>query len=103
MPDTYRKHSAAKKDYYFDWRALTNGRSDEATSDWLEEGETIASKTVVAEEGIIFEDDELIDDASAIRLWVSGGTAGRNYRITATVTTSIGRVDVQRMTFRVWG
>ena len=42
MPSAFTKDPQAVLDYKFDWAALTNGS---CASDWLDDGETISSKT----------------------------------------------------------
>jgi hypothetical protein len=94
----FGKHPNAEKTYVFDWAALTNGRGD---SDWLTEGETISTKSVVADTGLTLEEDELTDGNTSITIKVSGGVAGTNYKVTATITTSADQTDVRTMVFRV--
>ena len=95
------KDPDARLDYYFDWKALTNGTGE---SDWLAGGETITAFTVTADAGITVDDDPapaLINGATAVKVWLSGGTAGRVYAVTNHIETSAGRTDDRTLMIRV--
>lgn len=91
--DVYHKDPAAILDYVFDWRAATNTNDPDATEDYLEVGETIASHTVTAETGITADSGTLGDTNSSVTVWLSGGTAGDTYDVTCQITTTSTRVD----------
>lgn len=59
-------------------------------SQWLPSGDTVASATVTAEDGITLGEKVLSD--TAVKQWVSGGTADTEYTITCTATTTGGRI-----------
>lgn len=78
---SFRKDPDAVLDYGFDW----------GTDDWLESGETIVDSVWVVESGITKDSDSL--SSLLTKIWLSGGTAGEQYRINNKVTTSAGRID----------
>ena len=82
------KDPSAVLDHGMDWTS------------WLDEGETIASQTVVATPaGLTI---AAVAQANGIVSWrVSGGTLGQDYIATCRVTTSIGRVDERSVRYRV--
>lgn len=65
---------------------------------WLE-GDTIATATVVAEDGLVVDSDE--HTATAHIIWLSGGTAGEFYEVVSTITTVGGRTDQRTFTVKV--
>lgn len=69
----------ATLDYSIDW------------SRWLAEGETVTASAWEVPSDLENEND---DNAAGIAtVWVSGGTAGTEYRLTNHITTSAGRTD----------
>lgn len=60
-------------------------------SDWVDQGDSIASHQVVADTGITVESST--NDTDSVTVWLSGGTLGAVYAVTVRVTTSAGRVD----------
>lgn len=99
---TFPKDPDARLDYYFDWQALSNGTGD---SDWLAGGETITAFEVTADAGITVDDDPapaLVNGDTAVRVWLSGGTASSRYQVACKVTTSAGRVDERTLTVDVY-
>jgi hypothetical protein len=99
---TFPKDPDARLDYYFDWRALTNGTGD---SNWLAAGETIAAFEVAVDAGLMSDQPAapaLVNGDTAVLVWLSGGTAGRRYQVACKVTTSAGRVDERTMTVDVY-
>ena len=83
---TKEKRPAAVTDYDIDY------------SPWLRDGETILSAvgTVVctstpADVALVLVG--ITTTTSAIRARISGGTAGQNYLVTITVTTTSGQID----------
>lgn len=98
MPETFHKAPQAILDYKFDFKAFTNGSGD---SDWLAEGETISDYTVAPDTGITVDSDGLTDTNTSVTIWVSGGVAGENYKISLEIETNNGRTDKRTATFRV--
>lgn len=94
---TYIKDPSAVLDYVFDWKALTHERG---SSDWLASGETITSRTVTVDAGITKDSDALTDSATSVTVWLSGGTAGNDYRVTCRITTSSSRTDERTITIQ---
>ena len=91
----------ARLDYYFDWKALTNGTGD---SDWLAAGETITAFEVTAGAGIATDQPvapALVNGDTAVRVWLSGGTSGGYYQVACKVTTSAGRIDERTLVVKM--
>ena len=72
------KDPADVKDYSVDFSAQ------------LGVGETVDSRTVVAATGLTVDSSSIVT-SNTVRVWLSGGTAGLNYRVTVTAVTSGGR------------
>lgn len=87
---TFWKDPDAVLDFEFDWAALTNGTG---SADWLESGETISTRTVTEDSGITVDSDAIVNSATGVVVWLSGGTAGNSYKVTCHITTSSGRED----------
>lgn len=85
--DTFRKDPNAVLDYEFDW------------SQWLEPAETISSHTATVTGGVV--KDSSANNASAVIVWVSGGTAGVEATVACRITTSLARTDERTITLRV--
>ena len=89
------KDPSAVLDYAFDWK------------EWLATGETIAVDsetgekliTITADTGIAV--DSSTEDAGKVTVWLSGGTAGINYRVACLITTSAGRTDERTIWIKV--
>ena len=92
------KDPSAVLDYAFDWKPLTHGVSG-ATSDWLATGETITDHTITADTGITVDSDSESD--GVVTVWLSGGTAGINYKVACLITTSAGRTDERTIWIKV--
>ena len=73
------KDPSAVLDYAFDW------------TEWLATGETITDHTITADTGITV--DSSTEDDGIVTVWLSGGTAGINYKVACLITTSAGRTD----------
>lgn len=74
-------------------------------SDWLRVDETLAT-TSASVECLTSSDDSLaVDDASAslavVRVRLSGGLAGEEYKVTTLTTSSSGRVDESEFKVKV--
>ena len=79
-------------DYQFDWSALTNNTG---TTNWLDEGETISAHTITATTGITVDSSTLINNDTAVLVWLSGGTDGEDYTITCEIETSENRTAIR--------
>ena len=73
------KDPSAVLDYVFDW------------TEWLATGETITDQTITADTGITV--DSSTESDGKVIVWLSGGTAGINYKVACLITTSAGRTD----------
>lgn len=91
---SFNKDPDAVLDYLFDWRSSTNGNGG---TDWLESGETISARTVTADTGITIDSNELANSSTSVRVWLSSGTAGRQYKVACEITTSSNRTDERTM------
>ena len=74
------KDPQAVLDYIFDWSA------------WLA-GDTISTQTLTSDDGITIDSSVVGGENTNVTAWVSGGTAGKSYRVTSRVTTVGGRTD----------
>ncbi len=81
------KDPSAVLDYAFDW------------TEWLASGETIATHTITADTGITV--DSSTEDDGKVTVWLSGGTAGINYKVACLITTTAGRTDERTLWIRV--
>ena len=81
------KDPSAVLDYVFDWTG------------WLATGETIANYTITADTGITV--DSPTEDAGKVTVWLSGGTAGINYKVACLITTTEGRTDERTIWIKV--
>ena len=82
------KDPSAVLDYVFDWK-----------EEWLATGETIADHTITADTGITV--DSSTEDAGKVTVWLSGGTAGINYKVACKITTTAGRTDERTIWIKV--
>ena len=81
------KDPSAVLDYVFDW------------TEWLATVETITDYTITADTGITV--DSSTEDAGKVTVWLSGGTAGINYKVACLITTSAGRTDERTIWIKV--
>ena len=89
------KDPSAVLDYVFDW------------TEWLATGETIAVDsetgekliTITADTGITV--DSSTEDDGKVTVWLSGGTAGINYKVACLITTTAGRTDERTIWIKV--
>ena len=81
------KDPSAVLDYVFDW------------TEWLAAAETITDHTITADTGITV--DSSTEDAGKVTVWLSGGTAGINYKVACKITTSAGRTDERTIWIKV--
>ena len=82
------KDPSAVLDYVFDWK-----------EEWLATGETITDYTITADTGITV--DSPTEDDGKVTVWLSGGTAGINYKVACLITTSAGRTDERTIWIKV--
>lgn len=92
------KHPTAKLDYIFDWAPK---RNNTGVSDWLKDGETILSYTLVVPENITKVSDNAAFENSAIVVWLSGGTVNTDYNISCSIVTNLGREDTKTATVQI--
>lgn len=83
----FSKDPSAVLDYVFDWSA------------WLDDTDQIIDATVTAPDGITIDSQSFT--ASAVTVWLSGGTVGTQYRVVCQITTADGRVDERTTTISV--
>lgn len=81
------KDPSAVLDWMFDW------------TDWLASGETIISHTITVDTGIT--NDSSTEDDGKVTVWLSGGTAGENYKVACLIETSVGRTDERTIWIKV--
>ena len=81
------KDPSAVLDYVFDW------------TEWLATVETITDHTITADTGITV--DSSTESDGKVTVWLSGGTAGINYKVACKITTSAGRTDERTLWIRV--
>ena len=81
------KDPSAVLDYVFDW------------TEWLATGETITDHTITADTGITV--DSSTESDGKVIVWLSGGTAGINYKVACKITTSAGRTDERTIWIKV--
>ena len=79
----FLKDPSAVLDWVFDW--------NDSTNPWLATGETITDHTITADTGITV--DSSTESDGKVTVWLSGGTAGENYKVACLVKTSAGRTD----------
>lgn len=85
----FQKQPADQLDYDLDF------------SEWLADGDTITGVTAVSDvpaELVIL--SALVADQT-VKIWVSGGLDGSTYKVTATVSTSQGRIKELDFKIRV--
>jgi hypothetical protein len=81
------KDPSAVLDYVFDW------------TEWLATVETITDHTITADTGITV--DSSAESDGKVTVWLSGGTAGINYKVACLITTTAGRTDERTLWIRV--
>ena len=84
----FTKQPADMQDYDIDFTEWLTGFAD-----------TGASHTVVVDTGITKVSNTLI--AGVVKVWLSGGSDGTSYKVTATLTTTGGRVKQAEITVKV--
>ena len=81
------KDPSAVLDYVYDWTG------------WLATSETIANHTITADTGLKV--DSSTENNGKITVWLSGGTAGINYKVACLITTTEGRTDERTIWIKV--
>lgn len=76
-------------DYAFNWSA------------WLSATDKIIASSFSVDAGITNEPGGESFSDTTTRLYLSGGTAGENYRVINTITTEEGRIDERTIEIRV--
>ena len=87
LTNQYTKDPSAVLDWAYDW------------TDWLAAAETITNHTITADTGLTV--DSSTDDIGVVTVWLSGGTAGENYKVACLITTSAGRTDERAIWIKV--
>jgi len=87
----YLKDPSATLDWVFDW--------NDTDDHWLATGETITDHTITADTGITV--DSSTESDGKVTVWLSGGTAGINYKVACLITTSAGRTDERTIWIKV--
>ena len=87
LTNQYTKDPSAILDWAYDW------------TDWLAAAETITNHTITADTGLTV--DSSTEDAGVVTVWLSGGTAGENYKVACLVETSAGRTDERTIWIKV--
>jgi hypothetical protein len=87
LDNQYLKDPSAVLDWAFDWTG------------WLATGETIVDHTITADTGL--EVDSSTENGGKVIVWLSGGTAGQNYKVACKITTSAGRTDERTIWIKV--
>ena len=87
LTNQYTKDPSAILDWAYDW------------TDWLAAAETITDHTITADTGITV--DSSTEDTGKVTVWLSGGTAGINYKVACLVKTSAGRTDERTIWIKV--
>jgi len=110
------KSPSAVVDHTFDWRPRTN-TTDINGTEWLGPSEVIASHVVTVGAGLTKDSSTQtnitvkdgkgsvisVADNTAVRVWLSGGTAGETYTVTCQITTDStpARVEERSILVRV--
>lgn len=81
------KDPEATLDYAWDWSA------------WLEAGETIDDYTITVPAALTLVSDS--EAAGVVTVWLSGGIDNAIYKAACRIETSLNRIDVRRIIFRM--
>ena len=90
----YTKQPVEVKDYDIDYSEWLGPVADTVAS-------TTAIVTSVTEAVPTLEIDSIMESSTAVKLWISGGTAGVSYKVTVQMTTTGGRLDESELVFKV--
>ena len=94
LDNQYLKDPSAVLDWAYNWNDSSGGKTP-----WLATGETIDSFVITADTGITV--DSSTEDAGKVTVWLSGGTAGINYKVACLITTTAGRTDERTIWIKV--
>ena len=94
LSNEYLKDPSAVLDWAYNWNDSSGGKTP-----WLATGETIDSFVITADSGITVDGSTQID--GKVTVWLSGGTAGQNYKVACKITTSAGRTDERTIWIKV--
>ena len=102
LSNEYLKDPSAVLDWAYNWNDSSGGKTP-----WLATGETIAIDpdtgqkmiTITADSGITV--DSSTESGGKVTVWLSGGTAGQNYKVACLITTSAGRKDERTIWIKV--
>jgi len=88
ISDRFNKQPAEVQDYDIDFGEYLTAMADTGSSHFVtvEQGITLVSSTLAS---------------GVVKVWLSGGTHGTNYKVTATLTTTGGRVKEHEILIRV--
>lgn len=87
MTNVFTKDPDATLDYQWNWAA------------WLEVGETITTANVTVPDGITLDSSTHAD--TTVTAWLSGGKAGKGYKVLCHIETNAGREDDRSIYIRV--
>lgn len=87
----FQKQPADQLDYDLDF------------SDWLTDDDTItgAVATSSVPDELIVQSVQVFASIALVKIWIAGGVSGATYKITATITTSQGRIKELEFKIRV--
>ena len=94
LDNQYLKDPSAKLDWAYNWNDSSGGKTP-----WLAAGETITTFVIAADTGIAVDGSSELD--GKVTVWLSGGTAGQNYKVACLITTSAGRTDERTIWIKV--
>jgi hypothetical protein len=87
MPKRFTKQPGENKDYDFNY------------TDWMPASDSISTSVVTADAGISL--GTKTQTVTVVKQFISGGTAGTDYKVTCTITTAQGRIDQKEITILV--
>ncbi len=94
LDNQYLKDPSAVLDWAYNWNDSSGGKTP-----WLATGEIIDSFVITADSGITVDSSTELD--GKVTVWLSGGTAGQNYKVACLITTSAGRTDERTIWIKV--
>lgn len=95
---TYTQQPGEHLDYDVYYRNSPDGAKDFLSlGDALDDTKTVVS---VFPEGLVVSSTTL-RSKDMVKLWVSGGVTGTRYKITIKVTTDLGRIKEDELSFRI--
>lgn len=70
-------------------------------TDWLPTDDIVETAAVTADAGLTVDSHEVISAGTAVKVWLSGGTAGTTYKVQVTANSNAGRVKEAEFKIRV--